>query len=89
MKLEPPYKQYEGSWLSGAKNSPVYFIAKFLRVTKDTPDSFPVIEFLVVARHTGISELAWFPEPSFLSKFKDFFQRRDVIKWVFEKKNET
>jgi len=86
MKLEPPYKQYEGSWLSGALNSPVYFIAKFFRATKDTPDSLPVIEFLVVTRN-GISTLAWFPEPSFVSKFKDSFQQLDVIKWVFKKKD--
>jgi hypothetical protein len=89
MKLEPPYKQYEGMWLSGTSNSPFYFVAKFLHSEIPKGYTMPVIEFLVVSKGDGASHLSWFPEPSEIYKFESEEKHRAVIRNVFEKKNEN
>ncbi len=86
MKLEPPYKQYEGKWLSsdqGAIVTPIYFIAKFLSSEQSDSYEIPIVNFLVV-NWKGFSDLAWFVENTQIQDKVNIEKYRAVIKGTFD-----
>lgn len=85
MTLKPPYKQYEGKWLSQWPEitSPLYFIAKFVEVIKVYEDGTPILLLLVVNEY-GISNLNWSPEPSFIYENVSSEKRHEIIIGAFK-----
>ncbi len=84
MKLEAPYKQYEGKWLSnrGGSQNPNYYIAKFIEIEASSA-KWPILLFLVVNEH-GISELSWLVEPSFIHEYASSEKHQEIIRGVFK-----